>query len=616
MLSSESFDDIYNRGIFFIKYIFKISLVLYIIFKNSIDIILNPKEIIEIDNELRLNLYENDISFNEYKTQITPLAFYYPEYNNISYSKFFNTNKQLDQIYFDELKQLIEKQIILAKNHGIYGFAIYFDLFDINYFHEVLNNFISNKYNFPYFLIWKNDKLKNINNKTLENLINNIQQYLISDNYIKIMEKPVLSISEPNLFFNIKDIISNIQKKAKKNKIGELFLLYPFAGNFTDNIFLTEFDATYDFSQIDLFDHFTTNPNILYYSGIIYKNLILNQLNFNFSFYRSCYLNYKIFDDYRPEKFFIANNLIFQWENTYFNKNKGILFVDSWNNYKNGKYLELDPNYGYASINSFSKSLFHLPYKQNNYNVFNSNITIAIQVHVYYEDLLEKIIDKLNLIPFQYDLFFSTISQEKKKFIEKSLFNSNANYQEIQIFENKGRDILPFLEQMKTKYKNYKYICHIHTKKSNHQSLLGTNWRNYIYSNLFGSKNIISEIIFDFENNKKLGFIFPEIYYVLKKDVFEFNQVNFFLNQPNKKYMNLILGRIFGNYEVGKKLAFPAGNMFWAKTKAIYQIFNVRLRYPKELNQTNETIMHGIERIWLYLVKLNGYYYKTIFKHY
>ena len=83
MLLSESFDDIYNRGIFFIKYIFKFSLVLYIIFKNSIDIILNPKEIIEIDNELRLNLNENDISFNEYKTRIKPIAFYYPEYNNI-----------------------------------------------------------------------------------------------------------------------------------------------------------------------------------------------------------------------------------------------------------------------------------------------------------------------------------------------------------------------------------------------------------------------------------------------------------------------------------------------------------------------------------------------------
>ena len=58
--------------------------------------------------------------------------------------------------------------------------------------------------------------------------------------------------------------------------------------------------------------------------------------------------------------------------------------------------------------------------------------------------------------------------------------------------------------------------------------------------------------------------------------------------------------------------------MFWAKINSIYQIFKIRLKkkVPKELNQTNETIMHGIERIWLYLVKLNGYYFKIIFKHF
>ena len=82
--------------------------------------------------------------------------------------------------------------------------------------------------------------------------------------------------------------------------------------------------------------------------------------------------------------------------------------------------------------------------------------------------------------------------------------------------------------------------------------------------------------------------------------------------------MNLILKKIFGNFEVGNKLIFPSGNMFWAKVNAIYQIFDFRLklRFPTERNQTNETIMHGIERIWLYLVKLNGYYYKTIFRYY
>ena len=82
--------------------------------------------------------------------------------------------------------------------------------------------------------------------------------------------------------------------------------------------------------------------------------------------------------------------------------------------------------------------------------------------------------------------------------------------------------------------------------------------------------------------------------------------------------MNLILKKIFGNFEVGNKLIFPSGNMFWAKVNAIYHIFDFRLklRFPTERNQTNGTIMHAIERIWLYLVKLNGYYYKTIFRYY
>ena len=80
--------------------------------------------------------------------------------------------------------------------------------------------------------------------------------------------------------------------------------------------------------------------------------------------------------------------------------------------------------------------------------------------------------------------------------------------------------------------------------------------------------------------------------------------------------MNYILKKLFPNHEVGIQLIFPAGNMFWARVNAIYQVFEINFNklFDKEQNQVNDTIMHGIERIWLYLVKLNGYYYKTIFK--
>jgi lipopolysaccharide biosynthesis protein len=37
---------------------------------------------------------------------------------------------------------------------------------------------------------------------------------------------------------------------------------------------------------------------------------------------------------------------------------------------------------------------------------------------------------------------------------------------------------------------------------------------------------------------------------------------------------------------------------------------------PKELGQKDGIIMHSIERIWLYLVKLNGFYYQKTFKHF
>ena len=82
--------------------------------------------------------------------------------------------------------------------------------------------------------------------------------------------------------------------------------------------------------------------------------------------------------------------------------------------------------------------------------------------------------------------------------------------------------------------------------------------------------------------------------------------------------MNFILKSIFPKFQIGNRLNFPSGDMFWAKVNAVHQIFKIRFfrKFPKELNQTNDTIMHGIERIWLYLVKLNGYYFKIIFKYY
>jgi lipopolysaccharide biosynthesis protein len=216
-------------------------------------------------------------------------------------------------------------------------------------------------------------------------------------------------------------------------------------------------------------------------------------------------------------------------------------------------------------------------------------------------------------MPVKFDLFITTNSKQKKNAIENMLQReSKANKYEINLVSNKGRDVLPFLTQVRNVMKKYKYICHIHTKKTKFNPTKGEKWRKYLYNNLFGDKELISEILSDFENNKKLGVVFPETYYPEKENVLKYNGNNI-------KYMNHLLKIMFPNkdYKIGNKIIFPSGNMFWARINAIHQMFehDISNKCPKEANQYDATILHGVERLWLFVAKLNGYYYKTIFKY-
>ena len=167
--------------------------------------------------------------------------------------------------------------------------------------------------------------------------------------------------------------------------------------------------------------------------------------------------NPKIFNEYSPEKLYFLIKKIIISNKIYKKHYNNFLFVNGWNNWKDGSYLEPDNKYGYASINALSKALFKLNFRKNNINFLNlsnnfENSQVAIQAHIFYEDLILDIINKTNNIPIKYDLFISTISIEIRNNIIKNITqNSNANQYEIIILENKGRDVLPLLIQLKKK---------------------------------------------------------------------------------------------------------------------------------------------------------------------
>jgi hypothetical protein len=283
--------------------------------------------------------------------------------------------------------------------------------------------------------------------------------------------------------------------------IGEIFILICINRNKTEDFSnMTLFDGGYDFPPRNLNGEFKVKfKNTFIYSELIYKNIQFNYTYINnFPIFRGNMLewdncprtNYcSIFDYYSPEQFYLLNKIIIEWTKKNYNKDNWFIFINAWNEWGEGSYLEPDEKYGYASINSLSKAIFNLPYiKRLSLKNLNESNAIAIQVHIYYEDFINEIIEKTNNIPVKFDLFISTDSAYKKTIIESYIKNnSNAYKFEVQIFPNKGRDVLPLLLQLKKRIKNYKYFCHIHTKKSLNINI-GDNWRKYIYHNLLGFK--------------------------------------------------------------------------------------------------------------------------------
>jgi len=70
---------------FIIKYIMIFILYTNIIYIEYVYIKTDKTISIEIDSEFKLNVYEEEISYIYYKAKLKPIAFYYPEYNQISF---------------------------------------------------------------------------------------------------------------------------------------------------------------------------------------------------------------------------------------------------------------------------------------------------------------------------------------------------------------------------------------------------------------------------------------------------------------------------------------------------------------------------------------------------
>lgn len=217
--------------------------------------------------------------------------------------------------------------------------------------------------------------------------------------------------------------------------------------------------------------------------------------------------------------------------------------------------------------------------------------TIAVQLHLFYEDLLMEFKWYLSQIPFSFDLFISCQENADVRKIEKELLEiPYAGKIVVRKVPNRGRDIAPVFIWFREELKEYDYFLHIHSKKSLFTGKEQTDWRRQSMEALVGSPDIVRKILCLFEQNEKIGLIYPEYFQELTM-----YHCSWLTNEmQGRKFM-----KEYQLHMEGSLFQYPVGSFYWAKTEAIRPLFDRAYRieeFPEEEGQVDGTILHVIER--------------------
>jgi len=221
---------------------------------------------------------------------------------------------------------------------------------------------------------------------------------------------------------------------------------------------------------------------------------------------------------------------------------------------------------------------------------------IAIVAHVFYVDIWDEINQYLKNINIPYDIFVTVPPSIHDEDL-KSILTSNPHVR-LYMTENRGRDVLPFLQIMSIiPENNYDYICKIHTKKTG-DSPLGNVWRKLLYFDLIGSNETVEKTISMFESDDSIGII-------TGKNVILDSQRYAYGNDTK---IDLLAEKTDILYN--ENYLFPAGTMFWIRTSLLVPLVEVfknnALEFEEEKGQKDDTLAHAVERFFGIMCQSNN----------
>jgi lipopolysaccharide biosynthesis protein len=222
---------------------------------------------------------------------------------------------------------------------------------------------------------------------------------------------------------------------------------------------------------------------------------------------------------------------------------------------------------------------------------------VGVFVHVYYSDFLPRIQNLLatyaEAFPNVVFNFTSTNADTHSSLVGLAQRYSNVGL--VRQSVNRGRNFGPLLVDFQDEIPKFRFIVHIHTKKSLHaEKGLGEKWTDLLWGNLLENLNV-------FENNLALlrEVESATLLYPIDLELFHPNNFSWagakghlpaeIAQSPDAKFLSV------------ERFPFPIGGMFMASSSGLKKSLLTRRwtldDFPDELEQVDGTVHHALERI-------------------
>lgn len=279
------------------------------------------------------------------------------------------------------------RQVELAKNYGISGFAFYYYWFSGKKLMEKpVYNYLHNKaLDLPFCLHWANENWtkrwdggnrevlieQTFSRDDFEKFAQDLLEFFKNPRYIKIDGRPLFIVYHPALFEKklFKDFIEYLKEFGKKNGVGEPYVIGTRQFQFYDDPKDWNLDAVMEFEIASApYDYTLLESNkiddLAYYKRFDHAEFINSgkeKRNYRYKTFRTvfpswdntarkAYSNAYVFDGATPYIYGKWLDYAIEATKETMDKDEQIVFINAWNEWGEGAYLEPDKKYGYAYL--------------------------------------------------------------------------------------------------------------------------------------------------------------------------------------------------------------------------------------------------------------------------